>query len=140
MAKLQQRVEMDDVDWQAVAPVIGKVMLLSHQLRDLRDTKHSLVALKPPKNIGLIDPSRPAPEAPPAWMLDLMDKAAALRAASDDPTLRPAEVEARLDQFRSARAKAEQQLTTDLAAARQELRELVTARQELVLTLNGLLD
>jgi hypothetical protein len=140
ISKLQQRVEMDDVEWQAITPVISKVVLLSHQLRDLRDTKHGLLALKAPKNNGLIDPSRPAPPAQPAWLLDLTDKAAALRAASDDPTLRPAEVEARIAQFHAAHARAEQQLTADLAGARQELRELVTARQELILTLSGLLD
>jgi hypothetical protein len=139
ISKLQQRVEMDDVEWQAITPVIGKVMLLSRQLRDLRDTNHSL-AMKAPRNNGLVDPSRPAPAATPAWLLELTDKAAALRAASEDPTLRPAEVEARLVQFHAARTRAEQQLSADLAGARQELRELVTARQELILTLNGLLD
>ena len=130
---------MDDVEWQAITPVISKVVLLSHQLRDLRDTKHGLLALKAPKN-GLVDPSHPSPPAQPAWLLDLTDKAAALRAASDDPTLRPAEAEARIAQFHAAHARAEQQLSTDLAGARQELRELVTARQELILTLSGLLD
>ena len=140
MSKLQQRVEMDDVEWQAITPVISKVVLLSHQLRDLRDTKHSLLASKAAKNNGLVDPTRPAPPVTPAWLLDLTDKAAALRAASEDPTLRPAEVEARLADFHAAHTRAEQQLSADLASARQELRELVTARQELTLTLSGLLD
>jgi hypothetical protein len=140
ISKLQQRVAMDDVEWQAITPAIDKVMLLSRQLRDVRDTKHGLLTIKAPKNNLPVDPSRPTPPAAPLWLLDLSDKAAALRAASEDATLRPVEVEARLGQYRAARAYAEQHLTADLAQARQELRELVTARQELMLTLSGLLD
>jgi hypothetical protein len=140
VSKLQQRVAMDDVEWQAISPAINKVLLLSKQLRNVRDTKGGLPAFKVPKNNLPVDPSRPAPPAAPLWLLDLSDKAAALRAASEDPTLRPVEVEARLAQFRAARAHAEQLLTADLTEARQELRELVTARQELTLTLSGLLD
>jgi hypothetical protein len=145
-SKLQLRMNMNDDEWQVVKPAISRVVTLSSQLRDLQDLKRSLSAGKAPKSKSkkqeVVDTSRvvSAPPEQPAWLLELSDKAAALRSAVDDPTLRPLDVEARLAEFRTARTRAEQQVSADLAQARQQLRDLLTARQELAMTLSGLLD
>ncbi|MGD0390215.1 MAG: hypothetical protein ABSC42_14810 [Tepidisphaeraceae bacterium] len=66
-----------------------------------------------------------------------VDKASAdLQAAVDDPNSNPDLIKNKLDMLRDAKAKASQ----DLLVARNELRSLLTVRQEAVLVAQGMLD
>lgn len=142
LASLQQRLEVADDEWKVLAPRISTVLVLSRQLKDLRESKKSLEppkAPKPPK--GDAPPAEPkAAEPPTVAMLSLARAAADLRAAFEDRNASGAEIKVRLAKFREARAQVDRQVSADLGKAREELRELLTPRQELTLIMVGLLD
>jgi hypothetical protein len=64
------------------------------------------------------------------------EKAAELRTLLQDKDAKPDDIKAKLDALRAARAQAKQ----DLAAAQQELKGLLTQRQEAVLVEMGMLE
>jgi len=74
--------------------------------------------------------------APEREQSDIEMKTEALRSLLDDETSSAGSIKAALDALRKARQKAQD----ELALARKELREVVTARQEARLVLMGLLD
>jgi Spy/CpxP family protein refolding chaperone len=59
-----------------------------------------------------------------------------LREVLADKEAKPEEIKAKLTAFRAAKEQARQ----ELVKARQDLRQLMTLRQEAVLVVNGLLD
>jgi len=69
-----------------------------------------------------------------------MDKARELRNLLRDKSAAPAQIRAKLVEFRTARAQAEKQITQELGEARAKLVELLTARQESACVVGGLLD
>ncbi len=79
---------------------------------------------------------RPAAGAPQREQSDVEKKTEALRKLLEDKASNANAVKAALDALRKARAKA----AADLAAARKELRGVVTVRQEAQLVLLGLLE
>jgi hypothetical protein len=123
----------DDAEWRALQPKIAKVQVLSRWARDLRDTRRSLDRLRSVRRSDGNDP-------PPYYIQDLSDRAAEVRAAWDDKDAHANTIQQALRGFREAREKADKELTAELGKARAELRDLVTARQELALIMAGLLD
>lgn len=136
---LQQRIEASDEEWKVLGPRLYTVTVLSKRLKDLRDPKKSLEAPKPPKGDAAGDRANPEPPLPNV-MIELAQRAADLRLAWEDKSIRGDDIQARLAKFRDVRTRADRQTADDLAKARQELRELLTARQELALMMTGLLD
>src|SRR5258706_14580074 len=123
----------DDAEWKLLQPKIAKVQVLSRWARDLHDSKRSLERLGSNK--------RPDANAPPPYYIqDLASRAVEVRAAWNDPEAHANTIKQALRGFREAREKAEKELTAELLKARGELRDLVTARQELALIMAGLLD
>jgi len=74
--------------------------------------------------------------APEEDQPDIVKKTEALRSLLEDETSSASSIKAALDALRAARERAQQ----ELAAARNELREVITARQEAQLVLMGILD
>jgi len=143
LAGLRQQMNVaEDAEWQVLQSRVAKVAILARQARDLRDARAAMEGPKLPKPGG--DPAGP----PPAYtypaqigaaLVDLGEKGAA-RAELANPEARGADVQVRLAAFRRARAEAERLLAPELRRAQDELRELVTPRQELALVASGLLD
>lgn len=134
LGELRQAMEVASNDeWSVLEPRIIRVATLARQVRELRDSKKAMEGPKPPKGGELaVDP--------PRCLMELADKARDLRNALADPATRPPEFRYYLTIFRKARTAAESELTRQLTQAREELRELVTARQETALIMRGLLD
>jgi len=131
---LRQALEVtDDAEWKALLPKIAKVQVLTRLARDLHDTRRSMDRLKSMKRFDSNDP-------PPYYIQDLADRAAEVRAAWDDKDAHPNTIQRALKGFRQAREKADKELSAELLKARADLRDLVTARQELALIMGGLLD
>jgi hypothetical protein len=127
----------DDNEWAVLVPRIARVQALGKQLRDLREPKRALEPPRLPKADR--DAGGLQPYVPP-YLVELAARVNDLRAARADPAASGRDIENRLAAFRTARAAAERQLSAELAAARESLREVLTARQELAAVANGLLD
>jgi hypothetical protein len=123
----------DDAEWKTLLPKIAKVQVLTRYARDLHDSRRTIERMRSFRNP---DPNNP----PPYYLQDLADRAAEVRAAYEDKDSHANTIKQALKGFREARDKADKQLTTELEKARAELRDLVTARQELTLIMTGLLD
>jgi hypothetical protein len=127
----------DDNEWAVLAPRVARVQVLARQLRDLREPKKALEPPRLPKALRTSDGTQPYV---PPYLIELAARVEDLRAARADPATSGRDIENRLAAFRTARATAERQLAAELAAARESLREVLTARQELAAVANGLLD
>ena len=123
----------NDEEWKILMPKIARVQVLSKWSRDLHDARKSMGRLKSLHGFN-------GDEAPPYYLQDLADRAKELRAAWEDKNTHPNQIQRDLKAFREARDKAEKELSEELSKARGELRDLVTARQELALIMAGLLD
>jgi hypothetical protein len=130
----QALVVTDDAEWKALVPKIARVSVLTRQARDLRDPRRTIERLRSFK-------SQDANGQPtPYYLQDLADRAAEVRDVWNDKSAHPNQIIRALKAFRDARAKADKELSEELLKARGELRDLVTARQELALIMAGLLD
>jgi len=143
LEQLRQQMQVtDEAEWQALQGRLMKVMLLSKQSRDLRDAKSAMEGPKLPKKSeqGGAAPVYTYPAQVESSLIGLGEKAAAAQAELANPNARAADIQFRLGDFRRARAEADRLVAMELKKARDELRELVTPRQELTLVANGLLD
>jgi Spy/CpxP family protein refolding chaperone len=120
----------DDAEWKTLLPKIVKVQALTRYARDVHDSRRIR------RSFRNADPNNP----PPYYLKDLADRAAEVRAAYEDKDAHPNTIKQALKGYREARDKADKELTSELEKAREELRDLVTARQELTLIMTGLLD
>ena len=141
---LKRVLELSEPDWQALSPRLDRVLMLVRQ----RDQFGRAKTPKPPK------PDRPprdlasggdivslkvdssldsGPGTPGAEMREHYRNLIAL---ASDKFARTGELRDTLIRFRAARAKAAE----ELAKAREDLRGLVTVKQEVVLVVMGVLD
>jgi len=121
----------DDAEWNTLTPKLVKVQSLVRAQRDIKDLRRiDRLRVRQNDSGETISPA----------VADLADRAAELRNAYNDPSVPAAAIQRSLKVYREAREKADKQLTEDLATARTQLRDLVTARQELTLIMAGLLD
>ena len=126
MDRLKEQLGASDDEMQALAPKIEKVMQLQ------RDAGGGGMR-------GMFGRRGGGPGGPPggtAQESPVRQKAAELREVLDNKDAKPDEIKAKLDALRAARAQAKQ----DLAAAQQELKGLLTQRQEAVLVEFGMLE
>jgi hypothetical protein len=123
--RMRESLGATEDEWKVLGPRIEKVQQLMRQSR----------------GVGFVRGRRPgegrrAEGAPEREQSEVEKKAEALRSLLDDEASGAEAITAALDALRKAREKAQE----DLAAARKELREVVTARQEARLVLMGILD
>jgi len=124
----------DDEEWRALLPRLVTVQSLSRYLRDIREPDRAFRPPRPPRTPDGSEAQVPLP------LLELATKARDLQAVYENKAALPAEIQHALAAWKDARGKAEQYLLEQLTKSRQELRDLVTARQELTLVVNGILD
>jgi hypothetical protein len=129
MDRLKEQLGASDDEMAALAPKIEKVMQLQ------RDAGGGGMRGMFGRRGGQGGPGGPqggstANESP------VRQKAAELRETLDNKDAKPDEIKAKLDALRAARAQAKQ----DLAAAQQELKGLLTQRQEAVMVEMGMLE
>ena len=115
-----------DEEWAVLEPRIGRVMRLQREVSAGREPKGP----RQPRT------DRPPPDPNDASTPPVVVRARALNAALFDPSLPAAEIKARVAAVRDARLRVRQ----DLARAQDELRELLTYRQEATLIIMGMLE
>lgn len=116
----KQRLKATDEEWAVIEPLITKVTEARRMTR-------------PPAGRGGPGGARPPEGAEDSALRKATD---ALRQAVEDEAAPPETLKARLDELRAARAAAE----AELKKAQDELRGVLTVRQEAQLVLMGLLD
>jgi Spy/CpxP family protein refolding chaperone len=125
--RLQELLEATDEEWKLIEPKIEKV----RELARLTGEGPAVPGMMMGRYGGFLrsrDPNTPQPE--------LEKKTQALRSLLGKKDARPEEVTSALKEYRAARAKA----LEDLAKARQELRELLSVKQEAQLVTMDLLE
>jgi DNA repair exonuclease SbcCD ATPase subunit len=108
---LRDQLEVSDKEWAVIKPRVEKVYNLTHPLPQVRG--------------GTQQPRT-----------DVEQRSTELRELLRDKGVAPDQIKAKLAALRAAKEKAAQ----ELARAKQDLRQLLTLRQEATLVLNGLLD
>jgi hypothetical protein len=118
--RIQRQLDATDEEWKALWPLVQKVMTASAAVNGNRP------------GAGM---SRFIASTTPA-AIDLAHATQALRAATQDPKTTPDQFTNRLSAYREARAAMQAELETD----RENLRSVLTLRQEGELTTMGLLE
>jgi hypothetical protein len=133
MDRLKQALQSTDEEWKVLGPKLERVMTLS------RDADAGRGGMFGGGNGG---PMRGGPMTPPgggsrSTATSVVAKAAdALQQTLSNTDVTPDQIKAKLAALRAARQKVQQNLSN----ARQEVRQLVTQRQEAQLVLMGMLD
>jgi hypothetical protein len=127
--RLKKQLEASDEEWKALEPRLDKVMLAQEMARTPSGGMRA--------GLGFGGGMRLAPAPPPGGIpSEVQEAAAELRAVMEDPDAQRADVRRCITAYQKARDKARQKLE----AAQQELRELLTLRQEAILVVAGLLN
>lgn len=127
--RMKQQLGATDEEFQAIAPKLEQVMQLS------RDVSSRSGRTRNRNRGGQNGQPTQATTGTPA-LSPVRQAAADLQAATSNKDSKPEDIKAKLDAFRQAKAQARAQL----AAAQQELRGLLTQRQEATLVEMGLLE
>lgn len=138
MDRLKEQLGASDDEMQALMPKIEKVMQLQRDaggggMRGMFGRRGGGPG-GPGGNGGPGGPG--APGGAPATESPVRQKSADLQETLQNKDAKPDEIKAKLDALRAARAQAKQ----DLAAAQQELKGLLTQRQEAVMVEMGMLE
>jgi len=136
--RMRERLGATEEEWKILQPRIEKV---SQAMRQSRGGFRSVMGMFGGRGRGGPDDrrggDRQRPEGTPEREQDDVEKKTqALRSLLDDENSSASSIKAALDALRSARQKSQEELAT----ARKELREVITARQEAQLVLMGTLD
>lgn len=128
--RLKEQLKVSDEEWQALQPLIEKVQRLNMQVR--------MSAFGGMFGRG---PGGPGGRGGFAGMMDtesspVFQRASELRELLDDEGADASRIKSKLEAYRQARKA----LQEELAKAQEELRSVLTVRQEAVLVLMGLLD
>jgi hypothetical protein len=130
LLRVKEVLQAGDEEWAVLESRIAAVMRLQRDVSAGKDQRGP----RPPR------PEKPSdnPAANPSERptTDVQTQARALNAALFDPSLPASEIKARVAAVRDARTRVRQ----DLARAQDELRELLTYRQEATLIIMGLLE
>jgi len=129
--QMRERLGASEDEWKVLQPRIEKVTQLMRQSRG----GFGAFMGRGGRGRGPGDERRPEGQTE-REQSDVEMKTEALRSLLEDETSSPASIKAALDALRKARQKAQD----ELALARKELREIITARQEAQFVLMGLLD
>lgn len=126
LLRVRELLQAGEEEWAVLEPRIAGVMRLQRDLSAGRETKGP----RPPR------PDKPTANAADGQAPDVQTLARALNAALFDPSVPASEVKARVAAVRDARVRIRQ----DLTRAQDELRELLTYRQEATLIIMGVLE
>ena len=129
--RMKETLGATDEEWTALAPRIEKVQGLSTQLGS-----SGRGAFGGRRTGGRAEGQRTEGDQPERQLSEVEKAATALRETLDNQDATAQEIAKKLADLREAREKVKQ----ELAAAQDELREILTARQEAQLVLMGLLD
>jgi hypothetical protein len=131
LERLRQQLGASDAEWKVLGPKVEKLMHAQQELRaGIRGTGRGGFAggFGGGRGVGnMLGGQEPS---------EVEEAAAALREAADDPVVGPREASRRLTAYRKAREKARQRLEK----AENEVRELLTQRQEGILVMMGLMN
>ena len=119
-SRIKSQLDVTDLEWKAIWPLVQKVLTAASAVNGTR----------PGGGMARFFIQQTAAGA------ELTKATNALVAAAKDPSTTPDDLEARLQKFRDAKAKARQELD----AARRDLQAVLTIRQEGVLTSLGILE
>jgi hypothetical protein len=139
MDRLKEQLGASDDEMQALMPKIEKVMTLQ---RDAGGGMRGMFGRRgggpggPGGNGGPGGPGGAGGAPADANASPVRQKSADLQETLQNKDAKPDEIKAKLDALRAARAQAKQ----DLAAAQQELKGLLTQRQEAVMVEMGMLE
>ena len=136
-AQMRQRMEdrlktelgVNDDEWKALQPKVEKVMDLQRQSFARRGFGGR--GRRGGQNQDQGNTPTPTPPSSP-----VQEKAQALQTVLDNKDSKPEDIKSALKAYRDAREQARQ----ELAKAQDDLRGLLTARQESVLVMSGLLE
>jgi hypothetical protein len=119
-ARIKERLQASDDEWAVIEPLLRRVSELRRQTRVAGSVMGR--GRRPPEAEAATNPAEKAAEA--------------LRTALDGEGTAAETIKARLDELRAARAAA----SAELKKAQEELRAVLTVRQEAELVLMGVLD
>ena len=138
--QLRERLGATEEEWKVLQPRMDKVQQLMRQSRGGFRGMLGMFGMTGRGGRGdrgrRPDDRQPAAGTPERESSDVEQKTEALRSLLEDETSSAGSIKAALAALRKARQKAQD----ELAVARKELREVVTARQEAQLVLMTLLD
>ncbi len=132
LESVKEALGVKDDEWQVIQPRIEKVQTLSRQVR----TGGMMGMVGMFGRQGGRRRERPEEARPRGEQSEVQKAFEALRTVLENKDAKPEDIKSKLTALREAQEKAKQQL----AKAQQELRELLTVRQEAQLVLMGLLD
>ena len=148
MDRMKEMLSASDDEWKVLQPKIEKVQQLQREASGMRGMFMMFGPGPggPPGGGPGAGPGGPppvGPGGPPPGGPDgdrpqspVQQKVQELRSALDNKDAKPEEIKSKLQALRDARAKAK----ADLSKAQDELRDLLTARQESVLVMLGMLE
>jgi hypothetical protein len=132
--RMKQQLGASDAEWQVIQPRLVKVMTLNRQVSGGPGRAGMFLGRGRP---GMRGPGDRGPASPEGEEPTAVEKASEqLRTALENESASPEQLKQQLTALREAREKAKQELAT----AQQELRQILTLRQEAQLVLMGMLD
>ncbi len=134
--RVRQLIGGTDDEWMAIRPRVMHVVVLQNQLRASRDKGFRLPKDGQPRKVKYKDPKSAPPNDGRPPTPEVIDTAKSLREAVTDTEAPLSELRQRVMAARQARAKARAELTQ----AQEQLRDVVSVRQEATLIILGLLD
>jgi exonuclease VII small subunit len=140
LARLKERLGSTDEEWQVLEPQLKKILELQAKTRMMGFGGFGGFGRRGGQNQGPDGGGPGGPGGPgmggPGGQSSAMPETDALRKAVDDTNTSDDALASALKAYRDAREKND----TELKAAREELRKVVTTKQEASLVLSGILD
>lgn len=139
MERMKEQLGADNEAWKVMEPRLTKVMELNRQTQGMggRGGMFGMMGgMRGPRggdNAGGQGDNRRGPQQDPATMTPVEKAQEQLRTTLENQSASPEEIKKNLTALREAREKAKQELAT----AQQELRQILTVRQEAQLVVMG---
>jgi len=127
MTQIKEQIQANDAEWSVLAPRVERVIKAQREVQAGHDPR----GVREPR-----PPKEPKPDEQPRPVSVVSESAKALSATLWDQSAAATEIRRQVAAIRDARAKARRELTQ----SQEELRQLLTYRQEAVLIIMGLLD
>jgi hypothetical protein len=137
MDRMKEQLGADDEAWKVLQPRLSKVMELNRDVSGGgRGGMFGMMGMRRNRGGNDAGPGGNRPQRDPSTMTAVEKAADALQTTLDNQSASPEEIAAKLKDLRAAREKAKQELAT----AQEELRKILTPRQEAQLVLMNQLN
>ena len=137
MDRMREQLGASETEWKVIEPRLTTVMELSRETSGMGRGGMMFGGFGGRGPRGANAPGGRGPQGQPAREMTEVEKATdALRTTLENQSASPEQIKSQLTALRSAREKARQKL----AVAQQELRQILTMRQEAQMVLMGLLS